>query len=495
MPIYFCPTFATPCSPAPRNDRDSPRPAYWSPASARRLGFILALLLFAILAYRPAAAGTFAKSYGTPGGSTIIAATAVDTAKQTYVGGSFNSATITLGGVTLTRIGLKDMFVAKLDSSGNVIWARNFGGGGASTEPGDIAVDSAGNVYVNGEFNSASLTTPALTKIGSQDVFAIKLDSNGGTTWARNFGGSGASLFSFGIAVDGVFNVYVGGDFTSANLTTPALTKIGNTDVFAIKLDSNGVTTWARNFGGSGAVAYQTRIAVDGLLNVYLSGLLGFSNLTTPALTRIGSSDALVIKLNSSGGTTWARNFGGANADVNGTIAVDSAGNVYLGGYFQTANLTTPALTRIGNTDIFAAKLDTNGTTTWAKNFGGSAASALLYQIAVDGAGNVYLSGTFNNANLTTPALTKIGVNDAYAIKLTATGNTAWARNFGGSGASALASSIAVAGDGNVYLGGQFSGASLTRPALSKIGTVDAFIFNIPGVQAPGPAILNLLLN
>src|SRR6185369_13821593 len=173
----------------------------------------------------------------------------------------------------------------------------------------------------------------------------------------------------------------------------------------------------------------------------------------------------------------WAKSFGGsggAYAYVNG-IAVDSSGNVYLGGAFQTANLTTPALTKIGTQDAFALKLDPSGATTWAKNFGGSGAWANGYGIAVDGTGNVYLSGTFS-ANFTTPALTKIGANDAFAIKLSSTGLTTWARNFGGSGATVTGKSIAVNNSGNVYLGGNFMTGNLSTPALTRIGGNDAYI-------------------
>ncbi|MCX6931910.1 MAG: SBBP repeat-containing protein [Verrucomicrobia bacterium] len=190
------------------------------------------------------------------------------------------------------------------------------------------------------------MTTPLLKKLGTRDAFALKLDSSGTTTWAKNYGGGGASVTGSGIAVDGSGNVYLGGYFSSANLGTPALTKLGTRDAFALKLDSSGTTTWAKNYGGSEASAFGKGIAVDGSGNIYLGGYFEEASLTTPALTRIGTHDGFALKLDNSGTTTWAKNYGGDGAYANlGSIAADRSGNVFLGGYFQSANLTTPALT------------------------------------------------------------------------------------------------------------------------------------------------------
>jgi len=400
-----------------------------------------------------------------------------------YITGTFDAATLTLGGVTLNRIGNRDTFVAKLDASGATLWAKNFGGSGARTDKPSIAVDTNGsNVYVGGSFGSASLTTPALAKIGNGDAFAVKLDASGATLWAKNFGGNGAGASGRAIAVDSNGNVYLGGYFGGASLDTPALAKIGEVDSFAIKLNAQGATTWAKNFGGSSgnANARGEAIAVDTVGNVYLGGFFYNASLTTPTLGKIGNTDAFALKLDASGTTTWAKNFGGSSGNVfaeGKAIAVDTNGNVYLSGSFSSASLTTPALTKIGFTDAFAIKLDAAGTTTWAKNFGGigNGAGVSAQAIAVDASGSVYLGGGFIG-NLTTPALTPIGKGDAFAIKLDTLGATTWSKNFGGSGASAAGNTIVVDGGGNIYLGGLFEDDNLTTPALTKIGRTDAFI-------------------
>ena len=209
-----------------------------------------------------------------------------------------------------------------------------------------IAVDGASNVYLGGYF----LKCKPHDACAAEDWQLRTLLPSSSTRRAPrlgqgSFGGSGAYAYGQAIAVDGASNVYVGGRFSDANLTTPSLTKIGSMDAFAIKLDSTGAATWAKNVGGSGASAYGQAIALDGSGNAYLGGYFYSANLTTPALTKIGGMDAFAIKLDSTGAATWAKNVGGSGASVYGqAIAVDGSGNVYLGGYFQGANLTTPTL-------------------------------------------------------------------------------------------------------------------------------------------------------
>lgn len=449
-----------------------------------RACFLRAALLLALsfgFAIGQANAADWAKNFsGFAGAATRITATARDTAGNIYIAGYHTDLTLAMGGTTLTRIGTQDAFVAKLDAAGTVVWAKGYGGSGVTAYANALAVDATGNVYLAGKFQSAGLTTPALPLIGSSDAFAIKLDAAGTTVWAKNFGGSGADTIGNAIAVDGTGNVILVGNFKTANLTTPALTKIGSQDAFALKLDGNGITLWAKNYGGAGAMATGAAVAVDGTGNLYLGGYFSTPALTTPALTAIGNQDAFAFKLDSDGTTLWAKNFGGsgAYAYVQG-IALGAGGEVYLGGYFQSASLTTPALTRIGTFDAFAFKLANDGTTLWAKNFGGPGARATGTGIAVDGSGNVLLSGYFTNADMTTPALALAGTRDVFAIKLDSAGTTVWARRFGGNGAQTTGLAIAADGSDNVYFGGYFQNANLTTPALAKLGTVDAFVFKL----------------
>ncbi len=397
---------------------------------------------------------------GTYTGAEVTCST-VDASGNTYLAGTIGTK---VTGSATNKLGTMDAFVVKYDAAGTVLWAKNYGGVGAYANFSGIAVDSAGSVYLTGSFSGANLTQPALTKIGAQDLWVLKLAATGTTVWAKNFGGAAALAAGEGIAVDATGSMVICGFFSTANLTTPALTKLGAQDALVLKLSSAGAATWAKNYGGSAATyAYGKSIAVDTSANVYLSGYFNGANLTTPALTKIGAVDLYVMKLSSAGATTWSKNYGGVGASALANrrcLAVDASANVYLSGYFYGANLTTPALSKIGSTDLFALKLTTAGVTTWSKNFGGSAASITAAGLAVDGAGNVYLGGDFVG-DLTTPALPwSASRRAALALKLSSAGAVTWYSAYGGTTAQTHGVGLNVDSAGNVLVGGYFSGTS-----------------------------------
>ena len=171
----------------------------------------LLLVLLAVLPASHAHAANWARNYGTAAAYSYVRATAVDVSGNVFIGGYFNGSTLALVCVTLSRIGTYDVFAAKLDASGAVVWAKNYGGAGAWAYGTAIAADSAGNVYLGGYFWNANLSTPALTKIGAQEALAFKLDASGYTVWAKNFGGAGAWAYGNAIAADSSGNVYLGG--------------------------------------------------------------------------------------------------------------------------------------------------------------------------------------------------------------------------------------------------------------------------------------------
>jgi hypothetical protein len=120
-------------------------------------------------------------------------------------------------------------------------------------------------------------------------------------------------------------------------------------------------------------------------------------------------------------------------------------------------------------------KVDPQGEVIWAQNYGGPAGQAQFNCISVDRFSQVYLGGIFKHADLTRPKLGKIGNQDGFALKLAATGAVTWAKNFGGTGTDTTLNSIACDAQGNVYLGGAFRRGGVIAPALTGAGVADAF--------------------
>ena len=393
---------------------------------------------------------------------------AIDSQGNQYVTGEFEG-TATFGNYTLTVGGGGeddncDMFVAKLNPSGNWLWAIQVGGTGYDMGM-DIAVDGSGNAYVTGTFEeTVSFGSHSLTANGRSDLFVAKLSPSGNWLWAVKAGGPSYDIVS-GIAVDGEGNIFVTGffrfsaSFGSFNLT--ATGEAGREDIFAAKLDSSGNWLWAVNAGGT-YLDIAKGIAVDGEGNAYVTGsIVDTAIFGNHSLTSNGQHDIFVAKLSPSGNWLWATKAGGEEGDDGYSIVVDSSGNAYVTGYFtETATFGNHSLTANGDYDIFVAKLSPSGNWLWAVKAGGINIDE-GYGIAIDGAGNAYVTGHFDGtAIFGSYSLIVNGFYDIFAAKLSPSGNWLWATKAGGTDYDyGYGYGIAIDGAGNAYVTGAFVGS------------------------------------
>ncbi|MEP1906348.1 MAG: SBBP repeat-containing protein, partial [Nitratireductor sp.] len=305
----------------------------------------------------------------------------VDSSGNSYVTGTFQGTADFdpgAGTTNLTSAGDSDVFIAKYDSDGALVWAKSVGE--TNTDRGNsISVDSSGNSYVTGEFRNTvdfdpGAGTTNLTSAGNRDVLIAKYDSDGALVWAKNVGGTSSDT-SYSIEVDSSGNSYVTGNFSGTadfdpGAGTANLTSAGSSDVFIAKYDSDGALAWAKNVSGtSGDEGYS--ISVDSSGNSYVTGFFqGTADFDpgagTTDLTSAGGSDVFIAKYNSDGALVWAKNVGGTSYDQGQSISVDSSGNSYVTGYFQgTADFDpgagTANLTSAGGSDGFIAKYDSDG--------------------------------------------------------------------------------------------------------------------------------------
>ncbi len=207
---------------------------------------------------------------------------AVDASGNIYTTGTFCCTVdydLGSGIYNLTSTGDMDIFIQKLDSNGNFVWAKSMGG--SSFDNGSsIAVDASGNVYTTGVFQDTVDFDPGsgthnLTSAGSSDIFIQKLDANGNFLYAKSMGGSSSNV-GISIAVDTSGDVYSTGYFSGTvdlnqSSGTHNLTSAGNDDFFIQKLDANGNFLYAISIGGSSNDRGYS-IAVDASGNVYTTG-------------------------------------------------------------------------------------------------------------------------------------------------------------------------------------------------------------------------------
>jgi hypothetical protein len=440
-------------------------------------------------------------------GNEFSESTVVDSTGNIYTTGRFASTVDFDPGVgtsNLTSAGSSDVFVSKLDASGNLLWAKSFGAAAADAGL-SIAVDSTGNVYTTGFFASTvdfdpGAGTTNLTTAGSSDVFISKLDASGNLVFAKRFGG-GISDLGYSIAVDSTGNIYTTGFFQDTvdfdpSAGTTNLTTAGLSDVFISKLDASGNLVFAKRFGAAEADAGRS-IALDSTGNIYTAGYFEQTvdfdpSAGTTNLTSAGRSDVFVSKLDSSGNLVFAKRFGAAETDVGLSVAVDSTGNVYTTGYFeQTVDFDpgagTTDLTTGGGSDVFVSKLDASGNLVFAKRFGGSNDDGGI-SISVDSNGNIHTTGYFEervdfDPGAGTSNLTSAGGTDVFVSKIDSSGNLLLAKSFGGT-ANDVGRSITFDSTGNIYTTGEFAGTVDFDPGtgttnLISAGGNDVFILRL----------------
>jgi hypothetical protein len=378
---------------------------------------------------------------------------AVDAAGNAYVTGSTASTEASFPvaiGPDLTHNGGADAFVAKVNASGTQLLYCGYIGGASSDGGTDLAVDPAGNAYVTGFTSSNEVTFPAkvgpgriyneVTDFG--DAFVARVSANGSQlTYAGYIGGVGRDA-GLAIAVDGTGSAYVGGMTASSEATFPVkagadMTYNGAGDAFVAKVAADGASLVYCGFIGGASIDAITGIAVDSAGNVYVSGLTGseessFPVTAGPDLTHNGEIDGFVARLGPSGAQLiYCGYIGGDCSDKAWSLAVDAGGNAYVVGGTCSDQATFPTTCgpdpsqNGGNLmgDGFLVKVNAFGTSIVYGGFVGGAGDDTATDVAVDGAGNVYITGETDSdpASFSAaggPDLTYNGGRDAFVVKI-----------------------------------------------------------------------------
>jgi hypothetical protein len=313
-------------------------------------------------------------------------------------------------------------------------WARQFGST-AQDIANTVAADSAGNVYVAGSTQGA-LGGP---NAGTSDCLLAKYDASGSLVWMRQVGTAAGEVVT-GVATNGAGHVYMTG-VTGGDLGGP---NAGAIDIFIAKYDGAGNQLWLRQTG-SAASDYSTGIAVDFDGNAYVTGSTNGSF----GGSIVAGSDIFLVKYDSAGNRLWVRQLGSTGSDEATGVAVDGEGNAYVTG-FTEGDLGGP---NAGRYDAFLVKYDPNGGLLWSRHYGNIDAEA-SQGVAVDGIGNVYITGYATSATVLIGWVSW----DIVLAKYDPSGNQLWSRRLS-SAAAALAYGVSVDLAGDVYVSGQTIGS------------------------------------
>jgi len=358
---------------------------------------------------------TWAKKAGAAKGERANAV-ATDNSGNVFVCGDFQSHSVH-GHFDLFNSGYgSDIFIAKFDNGSNPIWERSYGGIDHDV-PLDICIDAFGNIYLAGYFLSPQAKfdndTFINSSVGKSDFFLIKLDIYANILWGFSGGGNGNDQIR-SISVDGSGNLYMCGIFESDSIILGSDTLInssqGTSDFFISKLDPSGNFVWNLSAGGNGDDE-ATSISTIATGETYISGDYGSDTLTlgTSNLINAGNSDLFLAKLNPNGTFLWSLSAGGFEYDSAHAVTADGQGNVYLAGGFSSDSIGFGGSilynTGAVTSDAFISSFDPNGSLIWNKSIGGIN-SEKACGVYSDFAGNICLAGLFMSPSITVDSIT-----------------------------------------------------------------------------------------
>jgi len=416
---------------------------------------------------------------------------ALDGAGNIYVAGASGSGNFpTANPRQATLAGDFDVVVLKLNPTGSTLLYSTYLGGSGSDFGSGLAVDAAGNAYVTGYTNSDNFPTATPyqgSRGGNWDAFCAKLGPNGSTLLYSTYLGGSAEDKAFGVAIDSSGSAYLVGTTFSTNFPLQGAyqgTYRNFGDAFVTKLSPAGSGIVYSTYLGGSLQDQGSAIAVDGSGSAYVTGTTSSSDF--PVRNGIQpmrglSSDAFVTKIDPGGSTlTYSTYFGGSGQDFGYGITTDAAGNAYVVGQTASSDFRTASpsqATLSGSSDAFVFKLNSSGSALLYSSYLGGSGAEIAYAIAVDGAGNMFVTGETTSTNFPTLGALQppAGSSDVFVTQISADGGTPlnYSTYLGGaSGDSARA--IALSGAGNAYIAGQTDSSNF--PTANAIaGTYGGF--------------------
>lgn len=341
-----------------------------------------------------------------------------NTVKQTADGGyivmGMSDSPISGDKTEASRGGL-DFWILKLNATGNIIWQKTYGG--AQPEFDAFGTQTAdGGYYVAGYSDSDISGDKTVPTKGQRDYWALKLDINGAVVWQKAYGGSLVDRITAafqttdgGYIMGGYSSSPISGDKTEASR--------GGFDYWIVKTDNLGVITWQRTFGGSAADNLRDLIqTADG---GYLAAGYSLSSISGDKTENSrGNYDYWLVKLNSAGVVTWQRDFGGSVIDYLRDVKQLSDGTYVISGYSNSGVSGDKTDAGNGAYDFWFLKVSTTGTLLSQNAIGGAGDESGPFCITL--ADGFLLSGSSNSAAGADKAENSRGEEDFWIVKVDA---------------------------------------------------------------------------
>ena len=317
--------------------------------------------------------------------------------------------------ILATSSSFSDVFVLKMDTNGNHIWAKKIGG-----EAGDgvfaISLDNDDNILLSGNFWETADFDPGpglqnLTALSNADNFILKLTHDGDFIWVKQIGGPLVAIQPFSLKTDKNNNVISAGHFDGGTCdfdpgtTTNNFTSINGYTGYVLKLDANGNFVWVSHFTGNISQVYIKAISVTGNGNIYAAGNFNGTVDFDPGtgVYNLSSTESgMEIKLDSNGNFAWVKNL-----DQQASCVVSDSEESSFVGEAGTRSLS---------------KIDKDGNVNWKLSFENTVANSFS-TIYADNLKNIYVAGWFGGTSDFAPGaetynLTSVAASDIFIQKL-----------------------------------------------------------------------------
>lgn len=394
--------------------------------------------------------------------------------------GSF-SGTVSLGGQTIASQGSTDVFVAGEGDTSTSVSVNVNTQDGTAVAGVDYTALSSSFAWAAGSYGAQTKPVNILVSGATTNrTFTVSLSGGSGGPWAQGFGGAANNDFGSAVTTDASGNIYLVGFFVGP-ATFGGSTLNGRGMVLA-KYNSAGVHQWSFPFQSTTTVNPNS-IALDSAGNILVAGFFNDTvNFGGGNVTSAGSADAFVAKYTSAGSFVWVKTFGSTSSEGFNAVAVDSANNVLVTGWF-TGTVSYGGPTPLTSSfagfaqNVVLAKYNSAGAWQWATNF-----TSTYYNsgasVNVDGSDNVLFSGAFfQSINFGGGVLN--AVSNTYATIFVAKVNSAgvyqWAKAHAGPSSQNVVAGV-VDHNGDLIIGGGYyrqtdlGGGTITGVAVNQDG-------------------------
>ncbi len=338
-----------------------------------------------------------------------------------YLGGEFADATF-LWDSTYSSNGNNDMFLAKFNPFGDVIWVQTLGGPQLDRIYG-IDAGPDGSVFITGYGKIEINQPPPKSTMHSRDIIVARFDAQGNQIWGLSLDGD-ISSEGTDILGNGLGECYMSSRMeTSTYFNNDTLVGNGGKDGMVVKFGTSGSHLWSVSMGGILDDEYYA-IGMDGNENLVAGGYFqGTATSGGHTLTGVNGEEACLVKMDSSGAVLWAVGFTGPGNEKITGVRCAKDGSIYFCGVFDgSINVGGINLTATNSQDIFYGKANPNGSVVWAKRAGGSSLD-FVEDLEIDANENVYIGGFyFGTFEIGNNSVTSGGYDDLYFAKIDSTG-------------------------------------------------------------------------